>query len=997
MKLFWITCFMTVVQLTFLVAQQPYARQFTDEDGLPSLTIYEITQDEKGFLWLATNNGFCRYDGIHFIEYKSEKAIDKEFIGAYISPTHTIWTWNISGQLFRVKGKKLELYEPLIGKEMPQIDKLLGDKSGNIYLSIQQWSQNVFFVCNTNNDSCYSRVKYSELKDFLHFYKKIAQDNTSIVNSRLTNYQGYSSESSSRKIIFEKGGSISGRFDFYPAKNGSVYGFNRKSRNIFTINTNNNGSLNIVDLKLPVFHNTSKKGFNIRFFYEDKNENIWIIDEEQLYIFNKKHELTYQNATIFKGIQVNYFFEDNEGGYWVGTNSKGLFYIPSFQMQTFSNSELLLNGSPIVKLIGEGNDILAITSQGTIFRLRDNQVQIAKKIDSGFTIFKPKKYGKGYWFNSINQGLFELDANFNKKKKIYFNLGAIKDLEERKDELLIGNQRNFIHLKKNDFSNEYAEKPLQKRVYAIHSKNEQTALIGAVDGLYIFENNEITPFHLSHSSEPFSHWITAIKSYQKLNIIATKNSGLFFLKNDQLFKHFNQENGLLDNHCEQLFIDDYDRLWVTSPKGLSIIDLKTMKINTLNKANGLPSSNINAVYSKNNKVWVSSSKGLTTFNFEDISFEKVDFPIIVSNIKIAGQSQKLQNSYTLSHDENTIYIEFLSPSYKNQGDILYSYRMVGLDESWQFTNKNFVQYDRLKPDDYQFKVRTTTNEGSENGVVKRINIRIKKSIYNTFGFYLVLFTIIGLMAFAGFRVWLSFYKKRQEKEAYFNRQFSELKISALQSQMNPHFIFNALNAIQHFFTTNDRESAMLYLGKFARLIRLIFEYSKTSSITLAQELNFLTLYLQLEKLRFGKKIKIELVGMDIIEKEYILIPPLLIQPIVENAFKHGLLHKETGGELLIKFEKIGEKMLRVLILDNGIGREKAKEYSAWKPKEYKSSGVQTIKERVRLANHDSGKKDIKFNIIDLKDDYNQPIGTKVEFVFKIKKIINEYEDEELDE
>ena len=114
----------------------------------------------------------------------------------------------------------------------------------------------------------------------------------------------------------------------------------------------------------------------------------------------------------------------------------------------------------------------------------------------------------------------------------------------------------------------------------------------------------------------------------------------------------------------------------------------------------------------------------------------------------------------------------------------------------------------------------------------------------------------------------------------------------------------------------------------------------------------------------GKKIQIELIGMDIIEKEYILIPPLLIQPVIENAFKHGLLHKETDGELLIKFEKINEKMLRVLILDNGIGRAKAKEYGAWKPKEYKSSGVQIIKERVRLANHESGKKNIQFNIID---------------------------------
>jgi ligand-binding sensor domain-containing protein len=993
MKSFWLIIFMSVMQLTLLVAQQPYARQFTDEDGLPSLTVYEIAQDEKGFLWIGTSNGFCRYDGVNFIEYKSEEATDKEFIGVYISPVNTIWTWNISGELFEVKDNRLELYKlSPINPTLP-VNKVIGDSLGNIYLSFQAWSRKDFLVCDTNKDSCYYQPKFEEIVDFIPFYSKIGKDNPRKgINCRIVNYQGFKAKSPSRRILSKKGFKHSNRFDFYYARESFIYGFNRISRNIFKLKRTNRGTLGLEDIHLPVFHDTENKNFNIRFFYESQDNNIWIIDEKQLYVFNKNYELIYHRPSFFKDAQLNYFFEDKEGGYWIGTDSKGLFYIPSFQMLTFNNAALPLNGGQITRLIGNEDDIIAATSQGTLFKLNNNKVKTVKKLYADFTLLKPRKNQKGYWLNSSSQGLFQLDNNFNKIKS-YKKIGAVKDLIEIGTELLIGNQGALMKFKENNPLNQYTDRLLQKRVYAIHQKDSQTTLIGTFDGLYTFRDNEIKPFLLAKTVQPFSHWVTDITSYQGLDIIATKNNGLFFLKNDQLSQHFDESDGLLSNHSQKLFIDDFDRLWITSIKGLSIVDLKTMKIKTLNNTNGLPSSSINAVYSKNNKVWVSTSKGLTTFNFDDISFNQINFPILIANIKVAGQDQELKNSYYLDHDENTIYFEFLSPSYKHQGDIIYSYRMVGLDETWQFTTKNFVQYDRLKPDTYQFKVRAMTNQGSENGVVKRINIRIKKSVYNTLGFYLVLLLIIGIMMFTGFRIWLNFYKKRQEKEEYFNRQFSELKISALQSQMNPHFIFNALNAIQHFFTTNDRESAMLYLGKFARLIRLIFEYSKISSITLAEELKFLSLYLQLEKLRFGKKIQIELVGMDIIGKEYILIPPLLIQPVIENAFKHGLLHKETDGELLIKFEKINDKTLRVLILDNGIGRAKAKEYGAWKPKEYKSSGVQTIKERVRLANRKGGKKDIQFNIIDLKDDYNQPTGTKVEFIFKIKKIINEFDDD----
>ena len=163
--------------------------------------------------------------------------------------------------------------------------------------------------------------------------------------------------------------------------------------------------------------------------------------------------------------------------------------------------------------------------------------------------------------------------------------------------------------------------------------------------------------------------------------------------------------------------------------------------------------------------------------------------------------------------------------------------------------------------------------------------------------------LIGVAFFIRFRR-----LRKQEKIRYdFEQKVNEMRGLALQSQMNPHFIFNALNAIQLFLTTSDEESAMIYLARFARLIRLTFEQSKAKFIPLEQELEFLNLYLSLESLRFSNTIDVNLIIPDNIKNKLydFNIPPLLIQPIIENAFKHGLFHKKEDKKLIIKFEKTG--------------------------------------------------------------------------------------------
>ncbi len=227
-------------------------------------------------------------------------------------------------------------------------------------------------------------------------------------------------------------------------------------------------------------------------------------------------------------------------------------------------------------------------------------------------------------------------------------------------------------------------------------------------------------------------------------------------------------------------------------------------------------------------------------------------------------------------------------------------------------------------------------------------------------------------------------KTRAQQESEFQEKITQLKMQALQAQMNPHFIFNSMNAIQQFLTTNDSESAMIYLSRFARLIRLIFEYSRKSSVTLEEEIDFLKLYLDLENLRFKNKVTVNLEIEDGIDKESISIPPLLVQPLIENAFKHGLMHKESDGKLLIFFSQ-NNGWLKCTVQDNGVGRKKAKELGQWKPENYRSSGLKITKERLKLMKDSQNENDenIRLSIEDLHDGNGQPAGTKVELLIDL--------------
>lgn len=220
-------------------------------------------------------------------------------------------------------------------------------------------------------------------------------------------------------------------------------------------------------------------------------------------------------------------------------------------------------------------------------------------------------------------------------------------------------------------------------------------------------------------------------------------------------------------------------------------------------------------------------------------------------------------------------------------------------------------------------------------------------------------------------------KRKAELELTQTKQRqAEMEMRALRAQMNPHFIFNSLNSINKYILKNDHTNASRYLTRFAKLIRLILDNSNSKEVALSDELDALKLYIEMESLRFTSKFSYEIIVAPDVSADTLQVPPLIMQPYVENAIWHGLLHKEQGGRLSVTIKKIKEDMLQCTIEDNGIGRKRANELKSKSATNNKSLGMKLTEERIVMLNQYASLH-ASISIIDLENERGEATGTKV--------------------
>lgn len=451
------------------------------------------------------------------------------------------------------------------------------------------------------------------------------------------------------------------------------------------------------------------------------------------------------------------------------------------------------------------------------------------------------------------------------------------------------------------------------------------------------------------------------------------------------FDRYTTVDGLCDNIVYGIYEDKDGIFWLPTNNGLSRFDHRNDEFANFDVQDGLLSNefNKNSIYAaENGEIFLGGVKGVIAF-FPQTTLRTSKPPIArITGFTVHGAQKKYdvpaKDTIRIPSSDNTFSITFSAMDYLNPFKNQFTYFLENSDKSKTQLAQGLhqVDYRNVIPGHYNFRITGTNSLGVRSDEVVT-TIIIVPAWYQTKVFLFVtsfsLLLIIGTIIF----VRINSLRNKHEMEKRLLTTRNELIRSqkfALRSQMNPHFIFNSLNSIQNFVLKNDVDSANYYLSNFSTLMRKVLEYSQYNYITLYEELEMIRLYLKMEHMRFSKKFDLEIKADPKIDQHLVRIPPMLLQPYLENAILHGLQLVKHKGLLQVLIGDHGDYMV-INIIDNGIGREKAK--AIRERSGHKSRGLANIEKRIQLYNSISDKP-LSVNIYDNFNDQNEPAGTRVE-------------------
>ncbi len=462
----------------------------------------------------------------------------------------------------------------------------------------------------------------------------------------------------------------------------------------------------------------------------------------------------------------------------------------------------------------------------------------------------------------------------------------------------------------------------------------------------------------------------------------------------KIIKIWSTATGLPNDVIYALAKDKFNRIWVSTNLGLSALDFQQDRCQNYTEDDGLQAMEFNTAsvfQSKDGRIWFGGINGFNATLPQLDHAKEPPLPPLITDIFVMNNAFRSDTatpylkSITLPYQQNFIRFEFQVPHSTQTENISYFYKLQGVDTGWVASGtRSQVSYTQLNPGTYSFLLRSANSSNVSSSKVTSLKLTIMPPWFRTWWFYSVTIAAAGFSVIWYFRQRIRNIQFRAATE----QKITQTEMAALRAQMNPHFIFNALNSINSFIVENKPHAASDYLTKFSRLIRLILENSRNSTNTLDRELEILRLYLLMESVRFEGAFEYEILLDDHLDVYGIDIPPMIIQPYVENAIWHGLLHKEGGGLVQVKLAKVSMKFdgepsrayLRIEVIDNGIGRSKALAYKSKTGNTTKSYGMDITRERIKQVNAAN-----RILIHDLQDEDGSATGTSVE-VYLVQEI-----------
>lgn len=710
------------------------------------------------------------------------------------------------------------------------------------------------------------------------------------------------------------------------------------------------------------------------FFYDlfrDRNQKTWLLHLRGLVSFSMEEEtigmirsMNTNGQNVWQN-NVRNFAEDSEGSIWLSTSlGFGRWNLKSNTIKMYLPKAGAMDqlGQPSVRgLWYDGQYLLLGTSSGGVWMF-----------DPGKEKYRRPEYGPG------EEG---------KKLKASFEKEFIKQIAPLPGgNIFIVARKGFI-VDKNTYA--IKEFPIDRWTSSqptlVYTGRDNNVWIGTEDGILCFDQN----LNFLH------YWklnlsVSTLHEFQSDDWLIGTPSGLYELAFQGDSFHLQRNTELPEQIWTSFIVTDArGDFWIGSKEGLCRYKPRSKQVDYFDYTDNTLGNNYAPFpyFGKDGTLYIGGPNGLNYFHPEKIKSPRDSLQVTLTKVIVNQDDSTYFNRaklMDLGSQQNNIEIQFIAPYYRNADRVQYRYQLEGLTPGWiNSGTSNLIRFSALPPGHYTFRIAASSNgfhwfEGKEV-----LTFTIAAPVWQRWWFITLAFIVVlGLVYLYLLRRIETAREKEQTKRQY-EKRIAEVEMHALRAQMNPHFMFNSLNSINNFILKNDPDNASGYLTKFSRLMRLILDNSRSEWILLVSELKALELYIQLEVVRFDEVFEYELIVDSSVDPDTTYVPPMIIQPYVENAIWHGLLHRhKPGGKLMIRIWRENE-ILHINVEDNGVGRTEAARLKSKSATRHKSHGLRITAERMEIVNRIYNV-NAKVDIFDVHGQNGTPGGTRVSLTLQDK-------------
>ncbi len=989
-----------ICSVNALLSQHPLMRHYTVDDGLPSSHVYYVHIDKEGFAWICTDQGLARFNGYTFEVLTVEDGL----------PSNDIWgvVEDNEGRLWLETFDKVAYYQDGQIYRLPDLPEFV--ETSTIIHSIDSFGNHLLRASNLSYKVTWKgeEIQYEKLDSMYALLTGsyiAAQDQIKEYGLNVD----FSKVDTTRRYFYTQGNLVNVDLDVIDMMRNKSPRTTTTEPLIMTQFSLEDKLYIIARDSVFAYHKDLKFGISVHDILPEANKIVvaerlgnsmmYVKTDKGTRFLNAELELL-SNYNFLGNLELNELNEDRHGNLWIGT-PYGLYFISAnaTKAKFIASSDIYANTYMSLAVDTNGKYWLG-NDQGHLYQWTGQEL---------FEYNVPTLLGSKITDIYISNDQLMVGGNFLYSfDKDYLNTLPTQQLGDHQPEVSVFLSRTRSIVRK--------RAPISV-VKSIWTRDDKTYFISTGTGVYIIEPDGSADILQGVRS------YSAIRDTTEDILYLGMKLGLRELRDSQIFQ-ISHIDTLLDRPVNYLQLDNKNRLWVgTDGFGLycydknvstpisefDYISIKTIflgadndlwigtnqgiyhliltqddlseyEIETFTTTHGLISNEINDIVVRSDTLYAATQNGLSIVDLKEVD-RMVEPPTLrLTNIDINGEPVELNSTYDLTYSDNNLSIAYVCLSFKSNGHIDYFYKMEGAEETWYSTKSLRRDYLNLRPGTYTFYLKARDIDGFETELKAPLKFVIHPPWWDTtwFKILVVLAIIAAILGYLSWRI--NRVRREAERENKINKKFAELELKALQAQMNPHFVFNALHAIQDYVFQKDARTANRYIVKFSRLMRLFLESSKEKYIILSDEISMLNLYVEMEQLRFEGLFDFELNLASDIEANNIEIPSMLLQPFLENAINHGLVHKkgEEKGKLTVDVFTIEDRqMLKCVIADNGIGRQRAAQIREKSFKSYKSRGMQIVEERQKILNYIEGS-EIEIQIIDLKNMDGEAIGTRVE-------------------